>query len=231
MLKTRIARACSRDATVASLCLVLFASLVSDLAVQHARAETIVPELPEQVTPLAAGDPAPKFVVRTVDDTPFEFDPAALERPAVFITFRGGWCPYCNMHLSELRTVMPELAALDVDVIFLSGDRPELLYSSLKADTQQNIDGLGYRIYSDADAQAAMAFGIAFRTPAATLQRRQEQGDDIAGSSMDRHDVLPVPSVFVVGTDGTIRYAFVEPDYRVRLPAADLLAAVRQNVN
>ena len=35
------------------------------------------------------------------------------------------------MHLSELRHVVPEIRALGVDVLFLSGDRPELLYDSL----------------------------------------------------------------------------------------------------
>ena len=112
---------------------------------------------------LQTGQQAPAFVVRSADDKSFAFNPKVLARPVVIVTFRGGWCPYCNMHLSELRTVVPEISAMGIDVLFLSGDRPELLYASLAADTQEAIADLDYRIYSDADAQAAIAFGIAFR--------------------------------------------------------------------
>ena len=114
--------------------------------------------------PLKSGDRAPRFTVRTVDDQPYLFDPDNLDRPTVLISFRGGWCPYCNMHLSELRNVIPELRQSGIDVLFLSNDRPELLYSSLKLETQEDIDGLDYVILSDAEISAAMALGTAFRT-------------------------------------------------------------------
>ena len=178
-----------------------------------------------EIHPLGVGERAPSFTVRTVDDQPFTFDPDALERPVVLITFRGGWCPYCNLHLSELRTVVPVLASRGIDVYFLSGDRPELLYASLKRETQEDIDGLGYTILSDAGIDAARALGIAFLADPAYIARRDEQGD-IEGSSMKNFGVLPVPAVFVIDTDGRVTYAFVEPDYKVRLPANDLLEAV-----
>ncbi len=38
---------------------------------------------------------------------------------------------------------------------------------------------------------------------------------------------LPVPAVFIVGRDGVIRFAYANPDYKVRLAAADLLAAAQ----
>ena len=178
----------------------------------------------DEVQPVKAGEMAPKFTVRTVDDEPFVFDPENLDKPAVLITFRGGWCPYCNMHLSELRHVVPELEARGVDVFFLSGDRPELLYSSLKRETQDDIDGLGYTILSDADMNAARALGIAFRVPSSTLDYMSERGRDIEASSMDKFEALPVPAVYVIDDDGTVAFSFVEPDYKVRLPAADVLA-------
>lgn len=231
MPKSFTARVDLRAAIVTLLYTTLTLSLLCSLALQRGQAEGVLPPSADQVTPLGVGDAAPAFVVRTVDDEAYEFDPSRLERPAVIITFRGGWCPYCNMHLSELRTVMPEIEALGVDVVFLSGDRPDLLYASLEADTRQDIDGLGYRIYSDADGQAAIALGIAFQAAEQTIQRRLEKGQDIGESSMLRHGILPVPSIFVIGADGRIRYSFVEADYKVRLPAADLLTAVRESVN
>lgn len=208
----------------------LVLSLVSSLSLMRGHADVPVAASADQVRPLAAGDAAPRFVVRDVKGDAYDFDPRALERPAVIITFRGGWCPYCNLHLSELRTVMPEIRSLGVDVLFLSGDRPELLYRSLSEDTQDEIADLDYTILSDANAQAAIALGIAFRASERTISRRLEKGEDIEDSSMLRHGILPVPAVYVIGNDGVIDYAFVEPDYKVRLPAAELLDAVRETV-
>jgi hypothetical protein len=73
-----------------------------------------VAEVAEAVRPVAAGEPAPAFEVQTVDGEAYRFAPASLERPVILILFRGGWCPYCNLHLSELRHVIPQICALGV---------------------------------------------------------------------------------------------------------------------
>ena len=216
------------SAIVSMLAASLVLSLLCSLSIQESLARPTVAATADAIQPLEVGDAAPRFVVQTVEDDAFTFDPAALKRPAIIITFRGGWCPFCNMHLSELRTVVPEIAELGVDVLFLSGDRPELLYASLAADTQADIADLGYRIYSDADAQAAIAFGIAFKAADATIAGRHAKGQDIAESSMLRHGVLPVPAVYAIDRDGKIVFSFVEANYRVRLPADKLLAAAQE---
>lgn len=215
---------------VSAFSLVLLMSLMCSLSVQPLHADLPVAQTAEQIKPLKTGQRAPDFVVQDVQGDAFAFDPNALQRPAVIVTFRGGWCPYCNMHLSELHTVVPEIASLGVDVLFLSGDRPELLYSSLAAETQTTIDSLDYHIYSDADAQAAIAFGIAFKAAESTIQGRADKGQDVAGSSMLEHGVLAVPAVYAIDRTGMIRFAFVEPDYKVRLPAEELLAVAREIV-
>jgi peroxiredoxin len=205
-------------------------SLVCSLSVQQGHAGGIVADSAQQIEPLQTGQQAPAFVVRSADDESFAFNPKVLARPVVIVTFRGGWCPYCNMHLSELRTVVPEISAMGIDVLFLSGDRPELLYASLAANTQEVISDLDYRIYSDADAQAAIALGIAFRASDRTINRRHDKGQDIGESSMERHGVLPVPAVFAIDQSGVIRFSFVEANYKVRLPADELLAIAKELV-
>jgi peroxiredoxin len=157
-----------------------------------------LPASADLTTPLKKGDRAPGFTIRTVEGKPYVFDPDNLDRPTILISFRGGWCPYCNMHLSELRTVIPEIRESGYDVLFLSNDRPETLYSSLKQETQEDIDD-----YLD------------------------EKGRDYEGSSIGKHNALAVPAVYVINKSGDIVYDFVEADYKVRLPADDLLAAAK----
>ena len=220
----------SRFPIAGALSAVLVLSLVYSMSLKYGHADVPIAATAEETQPLQAGEAAPRFVVRNVNNETVDFDPQNLERPVVLITFRGGWCPFCNMHLSELKDVVPEISEIGADVLFLSGDRPDLLYSTLSRETQEDIDGLDYTILSDADAQAAIALGIAFRASQATIDRRQQKAQDIEDSSMQRHGVLPVPAVFAIGTDGMIAFAFADPNYKVRLPADELLAVTKELV-
>lgn len=189
-------------------------------------AETGIAPSPEETKPLMAGERAPDFTVYNVDGSPFHFRADKLERPTLIITFRGGWCPYCNTQLQELRTVLPEIKQSGVDVLFLSGDRPEILYSNLKQETQDFINGLDYTILSDADNNAGKAFGLAFRVPDETINKYMQRDWDLANSSMDKHKTLSIPAIYVIKTNGEIAFAHTEPDYRIRLPAQEVKAAV-----
>lgn len=187
-----------------------------------------LPASAEEIDPLRSGDRAPGFTVRTAQNQPFRFDPDDLQRPAILISFRGGWCPYCNMHLSELKDVIPEIRAMGFDVLFLSGDRPEVLREGLKQETRADIAGLDYVILSDADIRAALAFGTAFRVADDYIARLEQRGYDIADSSIRRYKALPVPAVYVIDRSGRIVFDYVNPDYKIRLPADELLTVARR---
>jgi peroxiredoxin len=188
-------------------------------------AQLTIADGPDSVTPLAVGDAAPAFTVYEVDGSAYDFDPTAIDEPTLIITFRGGWCPFCNAQLSGLRTVLPELRAGGMNVLFLSADRPEILHSSLMQDTQENISGLDYHILSDAGLNAASALGIAYRVPEDTLAAYEGRGRDMGNSSIALHSALPLPAIFIVDTDGEVRFSYSNPDFRVRLPADEVRAA------
>lgn len=217
-----------RNLAYIAFLVLLIGSLIGSQAL-FANAEDYwdLPQSAELTAPLKKGDRAPAFTVRTVDGNAYVFDPDNLENPTILISFRGGWCPYCNMHLSELRSVIPEIRALGYDVLFLSNDRPEILYSSLKQETREDIDELDYLILSDAEISAARALGTAFRIDAGMKGRFDEKGRDYAESSIDKYDALAVPVVYVIDRSGQIVFDFVEPDYKIRLPADELLSAAK----
>ena len=216
-----------RNALNLWLVVVLFASVTCSVAWTASHSDSPIAATADDIQPLVEGDLAPRFMVETVDGEMFDFNPAKLERPAVVLAFRGGWCPYCNYYLSDMRHVIPEMRKMGVDVMFLSGDRSELLYESLSMQAQSDIDGLDYQIYSDANAQAAVAFGIAFRAAQRTVDYVNMKGDAYRESSMERHGILPVPAVFAIGRDGVIEFAYANADYKVRLPADELIEVAR----
>lgn len=177
-----------------------------------------------QVRPLLPGMQVPSFEVKAVSGERITIDPSTLEKPTVITFFRGGWCPYCNLHLAELRTTEAELKAMGFNVWFMSADRPELLYESL----QEKVD---YQLYSDGDLNAAQAFGIAFRLSAETLQRYADRGRDFSAITGSDENGLPAPATFIVGTDGRVNFQYTNPDYSVRLAPGILLAAAQAYKN
>src|SRR5260370_42650360 len=64
-----------------------------------------IPDDPAQVHPLSVGNPAPVFSARTADGVLRKFSPDAHSKPTIVLFYRGGWCPYCNMQLSDMRLV------------------------------------------------------------------------------------------------------------------------------
>lgn len=173
----------------------------------------------EEVQPLMAGMGAPDFTVRDVENQVFSFESGAQANPIVLTFFRGGWCPYCNMHLSELRLAEKQLKEMGFDIWFISIDKPELLLESL------DQPDIGYTIYSDSALNATRAFGLAFRVDDEMNERYLNYDIDLERASGETHHVLPAPATYIIGTDGVINFAYINPDYKVRLHPDVLLAA------
>ena len=68
-----------------------------------------LPPDPAAVTALPVGAHAPDFTVHRADGTPYLFNSQHLAAPYIVIFYRGGWCPYCNAQLADLRLVEPKL--------------------------------------------------------------------------------------------------------------------------
>ena len=193
--------------------------LLAVVAVMSARAE--IPADPTQVRPLPVGARAPMFEGVAADGKVRSFTPDGFRRPTIVIFYRGGWCPYCNMQLSDLRLVEPKLRERGFEIVFFSTDRPEILYSSLKAAD------IHYTLLSDSHLEAAKAFHVAYHLDDATIAKQKQYGVDLEKTTGATLHELPVPSVFIIDTTGTIRYVYSNPDYKVRLASDALLTAAQ----
>ena len=175
----------------------------------------------DQVQPLLAGMKAPDFTVRDVEGNAFEFKAGQQDKPVVLTFFRGGWCPYCNLHLSEMRLAEKQLEEMGFNIWFISIDKPELLLESL------DDPEIGYTIYSDSSLDATRAFGLAFRVDDELNNRYLTHNIDLEKASGEKHHVLPAPATYIIGNDGIINFAYINPEYKVRLHPDVLLAAAK----
>lgn len=138
-------------------------------------------------------------------------------KKTVLIIYRGGWCPYCNVHLADLKEVQEELQAMGYQIIALSPDIP--------SKTSESLDKheLGYTLLSDPKSEFFIDLGIAFQAPGRYQNMLNKVSDGM------NQGMLPVPGVLLIDTDATIEYAYFNPNYKKRLSNEDLLLAAKSN--
>ena len=184
-----------------------------------------VADSPNNICPLLTGAAIPKTELQAIDGKSFDLNKAVSEKPTLLIFYRGGWCPYCNKHLQALQEIEKDMIGLGYQILAVSMDRPEKLSETL------GKDHLTYTLLSDSKANAVKAFGLAYKLDDETLAKYKTYGIDIEGDSGEKHHILPVPAAFIIGTDGIIKFEYINPDYKVRIDAGLLLSAAKNYVS
>ena len=200
---------------------ILLTCLITALTLQSYGGED-VPSSPQAICPVLMSESLPELGLKDAAGQAFDMLAALSKKPAVLIFYRGGWCPYCNSHLQEIQKVEQAVLDLGYQILAVSPDRPERLAQS------SNMHGLKYTLLSDSHMTASRALGIAFQVDDDTVALyKSKYGIDIEADSGQTHHQLPVPSVFIVGQDGIVQFAYVNPDYKVRMSGALLLEAAK----
>jgi peroxiredoxin len=166
------------------------------------------------VVPLGKGDVVPALTLKTVDDKAFDLKAAVTTKPTVLIFYRGGWCPFCNQQMSGLQGVVKDLTDAGYQLLAISPDKPSELAKSI------DKHALTYTLLSDSDASAIQAFGLAFLAPSSQFTMLET-------ASGAKHHALPVPAVYIVDAKGVIQFVHYDPDYKVRMDSAKIVAEAK----
>ena len=164
-----------------------------------------------------AGDLAPEFALTDSDGKPVSSRELLAKGPLVVSFYRGVWCPYCNMELQALQAALPEIAARGASLVAIS---PQTAANSRKSQRDNN---LGFPILSDAKSEVANAFGVRFALQDYLIEVYKGFNNNLPVVNEDPAWVLPMPARFVIGTDGIVAYAEVNPDYTQRPDPSELL--------
>ena len=166
---------------------------------------------------LKAGDKAPDFVLNDPDGKPVSSRDLLAKGPLVVSFYRGVWCPYCNLELQALQAALPAIEERGANVIAIS---PQTAPNSRRS---QRDNKLGFHVTQDRKAQVANAFGIRFALPDYLVEVYKGFKNDLPLINDDPSWVLPMPARYVIGTDGVIAYAEINPDYTQRPDPSELL--------
>ena len=166
---------------------------------------------------LKAGDKVPSFVLKDADGATVSSSGLLSQGPLVVSFYRGVWCPYCNMELQALQQALPAFRELGAQLVAIS---PQNAMNSRKS---VRTNGLDFPILSDPGNETAAAFGLRFALPEYLIEIYKSRKNDLPAFNGDTSWTLPMPARFVIGQDGIIRYAEVNPDYTQRPDPTELL--------
>lgn len=192
--------------------IILFAITFTQLSV----AQYELPKSATDIAPLLIGEKAPNTSLKTIDGKSVSFLETLDKKKTILVFYRGGWCPYCNQHLSALAEAEPELIKLGYKIIAISPD------SSKSLQETKSKDEINYTLLSDSKNNFSKAFGIAFEAPK-NYEKYLLKGSDNVNSS-----IIPVSSVFILDKEGTILFEYIAPDYKHRLSNELLMAVAKQ---
>ncbi|KAA0996374.1 AhpC/TSA family protein [Pseudomonas sp. ANT_J12] len=170
---------------------------------------------------LKVGDKAPLFTLKDPDGNPVSSADLLAKGPLVLTFYRGVWCPYCNMELQAVQAFLPTLQELGANLVAIS---PQIAANSRKS---VRINGLEFPILSDTHNDVAQAFGLRFALPDYLVELYKNLRNDLPTFNDDPSWTLPMPARYVIGQDGVIRYAEVNPDYTQRPEPEAMLDALR----
>lgn len=126
--------------------------------------------------------------------------------------------------MQAYQAILPEIEALGAALTAISPQTPD------HALTLAEKHNLGFVLLSDAGNKVARQYGLVFSLPEPLRHLYKKFGIDLQDYNADQAYELPLPGTFIVAPDGTIRFAFVDCDYTVRLEPDEIVKQLRQIV-
>jgi len=200
--------------------------LVSVFAVLPTKAEQFHKQVAEnafQVMPLMNGQMVPDVEVTTLANERGPLINMLKNKKTILFFYRGGWCPFCNTQMGQLKGIEQELKSLGFQLIGISTDNPQDLQKSIAKHD------LGFQLLSDFNSVTSQAFGLAFFA-SQKVTDRYLMGLNLKNplqknaAEVERL-VLPVPAIYIIDSKGLVQFNYVNPNFKVRLAPELLLKA------
>ncbi|MFI5782499.1 peroxiredoxin-like family protein [Nocardia sp. NPDC051570] len=170
---------------------------------------------------LPAGSAMPDGELLDVHGNPTTLTEARRGKPAVVVTYRGAWCPYCNVALHAYQEqLVPVLADRGIELIAISPQKPD---GSL---TMAEKNELTFTVLSDPGNRIARGLGVLTASTEAARTAQQTLGLDLTQVNADATHDVPMPTAVLVDATGVIRWIDVHPNYTTRTESADIITAL-----
>lgn len=171
---------------------------------------------------LRAGDTAPEFVLPSVSGDPVSLHGRLSDGPVVLVFYRGSWCPYCDLALREYHRALPEIQAAGASLLMVS---PQTLE---RARDHRDQYSLGMELLCDEGCGVAERYGLAFSMPQTHVRVLEQVGQPLAEANGSDSDRIPLTATYIVVPGGTIAWAHIDPNYRLRAEVRDIVSRLQE---
>ena len=165
------------------------------------------------------GDRLPAFLLPDQDGQLISLESLLGSGPLVVAFVRGHWCPYCQLNVTALAEV--EHDARPGRIVAISPETEH--YSKLLRQEA----GAHFPFLTDVGAAYTLSLNLAVWIDQKFSSAIAQSGCDVPLYNRCDSWILPIPSVFVLDSDGTITARHIDPDYRQRMEIDQLLSCVR----
>ena len=172
-------------------------------------------------TMLKVGDHAPAILLENAKGATIDVGTLLKKGPVIVTFYRGGWCPYCNLELKAYQEILPEIVAAGASLVAISPEKPDDTVSTAEKNA------LTFEVLSDVGQKVGRAFGLVYEFTEELKHAYHSFNLDIpARNGTPNEWALPVSATYVIDSDGSIVYAYMDVDYRDRADPRDVLAVL-----
>lgn len=206
-------------------------SLADQLALISGHVRTAMPVIADETDRLVArlraarvgvdaikpGDRLPPFALPRDDGRLVFSDELLAAGPLVLSLNRGHWCPFCSAEIDALEGIRPEIEAAGGRVVAILPEGPALL-------RQIRERGIGFDLLVDVDCAYALELSLAIWVGESLFDIFTAAG--IFGIRGLNASFLPIPATIIIERGGRVAAAWTDPDFRMRLEPAEILATL-----
>jgi len=193
----------------------------ADSAKKRAYEEGIQAVVNAQITinALQKGEKAQDFTLTNATGEQISLYQELKKGPVILMWYRGGWCPYCNLTLRAMQSMLPAFKAGGAQLFAITPESPDKSLSTAEKNELQ------YEILTDKDNALARNYGVVFKLTD-DVKKYYEDGFGLSEYNGNDKGELPLAATYVIGTDSIVTFAFLDADYRNRAEPIEVLNAL-----
>ena len=166
---------------------------------------------------LVVTDIAPAFSAKDQNGKMISLSEELKKGPVVLVFYRGQWCPYCNKHLKKLEDSLSFITAKGARLITITPEKAENISKTIEKTKAT------YSILYDDGLKIMKSYDVAFAVDEKTVEKYKGFGIDFTQANGENGANLPVPALYIIGTDGKISYRYFDTNYTKRASVAEII--------
>lgn len=151
------------------------------------------------------------FKAADQNGTMFDLSWALKKGKVVLVFYRGQWCPYCNKQLKHPEDSLSMIMDKGAILVAVTPEQPENIQKTIEKTKA------AYPVLYDDGLSIMKYYDVAYAVDEATISKYKNYGIDFTKANGEKNGAnLPVPTVYIINTDGKIIYRHFDKDYTKR---------------